>query len=101
MADTARTDPILYLRSRRDELARTYGITSIRLFGSRARGDAGPGSDVDVLIEAEKPYRFDLIGLIALEQELSEDIGLPVDLILEEDLKPGAAAAARAEAIPV
>ena len=101
MADTARTDPILYLRSRRDELARTYGITSIRVFGSRARGDAGPASDVDVLIEAEKPYRFDLLGLIALEQELSEDIGLPVDLILEEDLKPGVASTALAEAIPV
>lgn len=101
MAETARIDPIAYLRSRREELARTYGITSIRVFGSRSRGDARPDSDIDVLIEAERPYRFDLLGLIALEQELSEDIGLPVDLILEEDLKPGVAASARADAVSV
>ncbi len=101
MFEAMNRDPIAYLRSRREELARTYGITSLRIFGSRARGDARPDSDIDVLIEAEKPYRFDLLGLIALEQEMSEDLGLPVDLILDEDLKPGIGAHARAEAIPV
>ncbi|MFZ4617884.1 MAG: nucleotidyltransferase family protein [Rectinemataceae bacterium] len=101
MNDAANQDPLAYLRSRRKELARTYGITSLRVFGSRACGDARPDSDIDVLIEAEKPYRFDLLALIALEQEMSEDIGLPVDLILDEDLKPGIGAHARAEAIPV
>jgi uncharacterized protein len=101
MADADRIDPFAYLRSRREELARTYGITAIRVFGSRSRGDSGPDSDIDLLIEAERPYRFDLLGLIALEQELSEEIGLPVDLILEEDLKPGIAAVARADAISV
>lgn len=101
MADTPKVDPVNYLRSRREELARTHGITSLRVFGSRARGDARPDSDIDVLIEAQKPYRFDLLGLIALEQEISEDIGISVDLILDEDLKPGIAARARDEAIPV
>ena len=101
MPDAPNVDPIVYLRSRREELAREYGITSLRVFGSWARGDAGHDSDIDILIEAEKPYRFDLLGLIALEQELSEDIGLPVDLVLDEDLKPGIAARARTEAIPV
>ena len=101
MSDTMNKDPLAYLRSRREELARSYGITSLRVFGSRARGDARPDSDIDVLIEAEKPYRFDLLGLIALEQQMSEDLGLPVDLILDEDLKPGIGAHARAEAIPV
>ncbi len=101
MADTPKVDPVDYLRSRREELARIYGITSIRVFGSRARGDARSDSDIDVLIEAQKPYHFDLLGLIALEQEISEDIGISVDLILDEDLKPGIAARARDEAIPV
>jgi hypothetical protein len=94
-------DPLAYLRARREELARRYGIQSVRIFGSRARGDARPDSDVDILIEAEKPYRFDLLGLIALEQEMSEDLGIPVDLVLDEDLKPATGARARAEAIPV
>jgi len=101
LPDTLNRDPIAYLRSRREELAGAYGITSLRVFGSRARGDARPDSDIDVLIEAEKPYRFDLLGLIALEQEMSADLGIPVDLILDEDLKPGIGARARAEAIPV
>ena len=101
MADALHADPLAYLRSRREELARNYGITSLRVFGSRARGDARPDSDIDALIEAEKPYRFDLLGLIALEQEMSEDLGLPVDLVLDEDLKPTIGAHARAEAIPV
>lgn len=94
-------DPLPYLRSRREELARRYGIRSLRVFGSRARGDARSDSDIDLLVEAEKPYRFDLLGLIALEQELSEDLGIAVDLVLEEDLKPGIGERARAEAIPV
>ena len=101
MLGVVQQDPLVYLRSRREELARRYGITSLRVFGSRARGDNREDSDIDVLIEAEKPYRFDLLSLIALEQEMSEDLGIPVDLILDEDLKPGIGARARAEAIPV
>ena len=101
MPDELNRDLIAYLRSRREELALVYGITSFRVFGSRVRGDARTDSDIDVLIEAEKPYRFDLLGLIALEQEMSEDIGLPVDLILDENLKPGLGAYVRAEAVPI
>lgn len=101
MPDVLYRDPIAYLRSRREELARTHGIISFQVFGSRARGDARPESDVDILIKAEKPYRFDLLGLIALEQEMSDDLGLPVDLVLDEDLKPGIGAHARAEAVQI
>ena len=35
-------------------LARRHGVTGIRVFGSMARGDAGPQSDVDLLIEVER-----------------------------------------------
>ncbi|TVR03747.1 MAG: nucleotidyltransferase [Spirochaetaceae bacterium] len=99
MAD--RTNPREYLRARRDELHRRYGIRSIRLFGSYARGEARPDSDLDLIIEADKPYRFDLLGLISLQQEISEDLGVDVDLILDEDLKPGVARRAHAEAIEI
>ena len=101
MSDIQHRDPFSYLRSRREELARSHGITSLRVFGSRARGEGRDDSDIDILIEAEKPYRFDLLGLIALEQEMSEDLGISVDLVLDEDLKPGIGAHARAEAILV
>lgn len=94
-------DPTEYLRNRKDELHRRFGIETVRIFGSRARGDFAPDSDVDILVTARRPLRFDLIGLIALEQEISSDLGIPVDLILEEDLKPSIAESALAEAISV
>ena len=74
--------PWVYLPARRAELEERYGIRSIKIFGSRARGDARSDSDLDVIVEADKPYRFDLLGLIALEQEISEDLGIDVDLML-------------------
>ena len=95
------TNPREYLAARREELCDTYGIRSIKIFGSYARGDARPDSDLDLIIEVDKPYRFDLIGLIALEQEISEELGVDVDLVLEEDLKPDVARRAYAEAQPI
>ena len=73
----------------------------MKLFGSYARGEARQDSDLDLIIDAEKPYRFDLLGLISLQQEISEDLGIDVDLILDEDLKPGVARRAHAEAIVI
>lgn len=94
-------DPVEYIRRRRSDLEEHYGIRTIRLFGSRARGTHSTTSDIDILITAHKPYRFDLIALIDLEQTISSDLGIPVDLILEEDLKPSVAKAALTEAVSV
>jgi uncharacterized protein len=94
-------DPIEYLRGRREELRSQYGIQSIRVFGSRARGSHRTESDIDILITAQHPYRFDLIGMIGLEQEISDDLGIPVDLIIEEDLKPSVATSALSEAVSI
>jgi uncharacterized protein len=94
-------DPIGYLRGRREELRDRYGIQTIRVFGSRARGTHCDGSDIDILITAQHPYTFDLIALIGLEQEISDDLGMPVDLIIAEDLKPSVAESALADAVEV
>lgn len=94
-------DPKEYLSTRSEELYAKYGIKSIRIFGSRARGDARSDPDIDLIIETEKPYRFDLLGLIALEQEISEELGIAVDLILDEDLKPEIARRARLDAVHI
>jgi predicted nucleotidyltransferase len=100
-SDLVKSDPIAYLREKRADLAERYGIHSIRVFGSRARGDARPDSDLDILIEADKPYRFGLLELIALEQEISEELGIRVDLVLDEDLKTTIGERVRGEAISV
>ena len=81
-------DLLARLRAIKPQLSSQYGVKRMAVFGSRLRGEAERQSDLDLLVELEKPYRIDLIGLIALEQELSEELGVPVDLVLAEDLKP-------------
>ncbi|MBI1292241.1 nucleotidyltransferase [bacterium] len=66
--------------------AARYGAVSVRVFGSRARGDARPGSDLDLLVEFEKGRS--LLDAIGLEQELAELLGLPVQVLTPAGLSP-------------
>lgn len=87
------------IRCQRDAilaLAREHGAREIRLFGSAARGDDRPGSDADFLVRME-PGRT-LLDLIGLSQDLEDMLGLPVDVVTEEELSPHAAAEILAEA---
>ncbi len=68
------------------EVCRSHGTRRVSLFGSFARGDAGPGSDVDVLVEFTRPTG--LMALVRLERELSAALGRPVDLLTEEAISP-------------
>lgn len=58
----------------------------IGVFGSYARGDHSEDSDLDILIDFEG--NVNLIDLIGLEQELSELLGLKVDLITQKSIHP-------------
>jgi predicted nucleotidyltransferase len=69
-----------------DELRREYGVGHLSLFGSVARNEAVPGSDVDVLVEFDRPTG--LFGLFRLQDRLSELLGCPVDLGTVNSLKP-------------
>ena len=62
------------------------GVKSLSVFGSVARGEAGPGSDVDLLIEVERP--FGLFKLAEVKSYLEEILGCPVDLVTPESLHP-------------
>lgn len=64
------------------------GIKEIGVFGSYVRGEQHPDSDLDVLIDIERPAKMDLLQLIDLEQELSTDLGVSVDLVLKSTLRP-------------
>jgi hypothetical protein len=57
---------------------REYGAKRAVLFGSHARGEAGPGSDVDLLVEFSKPVG--LLGLLRIQRELSKTLGVKIDL---------------------
>lgn len=77
------------LQEKREEIlkiAGKYGAHNIRLFGSSARGTAGPESDIDFLIELE-PGRS-LLDHAALLIELEKLLGCGVDVVTEKSLKP-------------
>ncbi len=74
------------LRARRAELARDYGVAQLGLFGSCVRGEAGGTSDVDVLVEFDRPIGF--FKFLELEEKLAEWLGAKVDLVTKAALKP-------------
>jgi uncharacterized protein len=79
----ARADEVLAtLRAHEAEL-RAAGIRRLSLFGSVARGEAGPDSDIDLLVELDREAHVDLFQFVGLEQRLSELLGRPVDLTAE------------------
>ena len=78
-------DLIRKKRSRILTIAGRHGATNLRIFGSVARGEAGPESDLDLLVEME-PGRS-LLDHIALIQDLEEDLGCRVDVVTEKALK--------------
>ena len=81
------------------EIAARHGVTSIRVFGSVARGEAGPESDVDFLIEAgESVTPWFPGGLIADLQDL---LGREVDVAEREVLHPRIRDRVLAEAIAI
>ncbi len=74
------------LRAAVPDMKARFGVKRIGVFGSAARGDAGPESDVDVLVEFEDPA-FDLF--MELKFYLEDLFGRPCDLVLDESLKEG------------
>lgn len=72
-------------RAEIEEACRQYGATRIRVFGSVARGEERPESDVDFLVDL--PRGYDLFGQrIPLTERLAEITGRSVDLIPEHEL---------------
>ena len=68
-------------------LAAEYGVKVIGVFGSYVRGEQEPDSDVDILIELERPPRISLIGLVELEQYLTDMLGVKVDFAIKQNLR--------------
>lgn len=68
-------------------LSRRYGVKQIVIFGSYVRGTAGSKSDLDLLVDFGRP--ISLIGFCRLKDELTDRLGVPVDLVMKKALKPG------------
>jgi len=74
------------IRKHKKELREKYNVKEIGIFGSIVRGEAKEGSDVDILVEFEKPIGF--FKFLELEEYLSKLIGRKVDLVSKKALKP-------------
>ena len=68
------------LKENISEVVKDYLVTKVTLFGSRARGDNRPDSDVDLLCEFVTPS-VSLLTLSGLKIDLEDKLGLPVDVI--------------------
>jgi uncharacterized protein len=90
------------LRQRRRQVlaaAEKHGASNVKVFGSVARGEDTPESDIDILVNLSP--RSSLVTLGRLERELSDVLGVPVDVVPAEGLRPAVRAEAEEEAIPL
>lgn len=76
------------LRDHEPEL-KAMGIKRLSLFGSLARGEAGPDSDVDLAAELDHARGIDLLDFAEINLRLNDLLGAKVDLVSEPARKPG------------
>ena len=85
MTDLAQIKQIL--QAQKPYLYQKYGVTEIGVFGSYVRGEQKTGSDLDILVTLTDPPRISLLGLVGLQNYLSDLLGLQVDVALKDNLK--------------
>jgi predicted nucleotidyltransferase len=73
------------LHAHSHELRERYGITNLAVFGSVVRGEAREDSDVDII--ADVPENMSLLGIISVENYLSDMVGMKVDFIPRSDIR--------------
>ena len=87
-------------RLRENETAlRARGVTHAALFGSRARGDDRPGSDIDIMIEIAPDAVQDVYAYVGLKSYIAELFSEPVDVVDRAALKPYVRPPAESDAV--
>jgi uncharacterized protein len=81
-----RSKALQLLRQQRKELSEHYHVKTLSLFGSVARDEASPESDIDILVEFNQPVG--LFHFIDLHHRLEDVLGCKVDLGTPRSLKP-------------
>jgi predicted nucleotidyltransferase len=101
-ASLAKRERVLRLLREREPELRAQGIARLRLFGSMARAQAGPESDVDLIAEIDHRSDFSLLDLIGLQHDLEDLIGRKVQIATAvERMRPRIRRRVEADAIEV
>ena len=91
-------EALMILRRYEDDL-RARGVRRAALFGSVARGDNRPDSDIDIMIEIEPDARITVYDYAGLKEYIESLFDGPVDVVTREGLKPYVRPAATTDAI--
>jgi len=76
------------LEELKPSLKEKFKLKSIGIFGSYIKGEEKEGSDLDILVEFEESATLSLLDFVGLENYLSEELGVKVDLVEKGTLKP-------------
>jgi len=90
---------IVILRGLLPDLQRSFGVRSLGIFGSFVRGQQRRKSDIDILVDFDREPT--LFAFIRLENRLSDELGLKVDLVMKNALRPAIGRHILQEVIPV
>ena len=99
MAQPTLPEILVTLRSALPRLVEDYAVSEVGVFGSVVRGDARPGSDIDILVDYVEPPT--LFEFVRLQRYLTDLLGAPVDLVMKSALKPQIGRRVLAEVVPV
>ncbi len=73
---------------RLEHALRAEGVSGLAIFGSRARGDHNPSSDLDVLIDVTQETKFSLLDLVGVSHIISDELGIPANIFMRRSLAP-------------
>jgi hypothetical protein len=83
-----KSEVLQYIKENKERFKKEYGIKNIWLFGSVARGEDTPSSDIDLMVEFDKSYPMNFKRLFGIKFEIEKKFKKKVDILEKEAVKP-------------